>query len=160
MIDFIDYDRLFNYMLKCFFSFQGQCNSCCKDGRDGRDGRNGIDGKDGKPGSVGKPGKNGVDGKDGINGVDGKDGIDGKDGKDGKQGPVGRPGKNGLDGADGKDGVAPKKNWIECAENNLNDDKDHGVVLVHSFYIRANRAEVHYALANFDFHPQFMLPLS
>ena len=89
-------------------------------GRDGRDGRDGIKGEQGKQGSTGPQGP---------------PGSDGPPGKDGKDGAKGGPGAQGSPGPKGEGGPMPFKNWKECVWNNVNDDKDIGLVKVSDLHL-------------------------
>ncbi|XP_066936544.1 collagen triple helix repeat-containing protein 1-like [Clytia hemisphaerica] len=117
---------VFVVAVSCVCSEKQECRARCKDGRDGRNGRNGVDGVDGRNGIDGFCGKHGING---TNGIDGKDGRNGKDGKDGRNG---KDGKNGRDGRDGKD-ITRKRNWKECAWDNISDGRDNGLIKTCSF---------------------------
>ena len=57
-------------------------------------------------------------------------GRDGKDGKDGRDGRDGRDGKDGESCSASAVQQAMEKNWKECAWNNIDDDKDYGLIKV------------------------------
>ena len=54
----------------------------------------------------------------------------GRDGKDGRDGRDGRDGKDGESCSVSEVQQAMEKNWKECAWNNLNDERDHGLIKV------------------------------
>ncbi|XP_066920066.1 collagen triple helix repeat-containing protein 1-like [Clytia hemisphaerica] len=84
--------------------------------------------------SVCRHGRDGLNGRDGMNGRDGVNGIDGCDGMPGKQGVQGPPGKDGLQGSTGKDGKdLLASQWKDCVWNQINDNKDKGLVRECSF---------------------------
>ena len=83
----------------------------------GAPGRDGRDGRDGAKGDQGSPGKTGPQGPPGTPGIDGKNGVKGE------RGP---PGENGG----GAPGEIASRNWKECVWNNLNDNKDNGLIKV------------------------------
>lgn len=100
----------------------------------------GIPGARGKPGPPGAPGRDGRKGSKGDKGNLGKTGPQGSSGSKGNQGakwepgiqgPPGQKGQRGEGGANGipgMPGAISHKNWKECAWNNLNDDKDNGMI--------------------------------
>ena len=86
----------------------------------------------GKPGS---PGRDGRDGRDGAKGDRGSQGRTGRHGPPGNKGEPGIQGPTGQKGQRGESGIIrastmPFKNWKECAWNNLDDSKDHGLIKV------------------------------
>lgn len=96
-----------------------------KPGLPGAPGRDGRDGREGVKGDRGSPGKTGPQGPPGLKGTPGVKGEPGVQGPHGKKGQRGESGKNGIPGTPG---VMSFKNWKECAWNNLNEDKNHGLI--------------------------------
>ena len=66
------------------------------------------------------------------NGGSCQNGRDGRDGHDGRNGLDGRNGRDGYNGKDGKNGMdcRAKRNWRECAWNNIDDGRDYGLIKV------------------------------
>ncbi|XP_078368066.1 collagen triple helix repeat-containing protein 1-like isoform X1 [Oculina patagonica] len=94
-------------------------------------------GTHGKPGSQGIPGRDGRDGRDGNHGAPGMTGpmgplgLQGPKGEPGIQGPSGQKGERGENGTSaipGTSGMISYKNWKECAWNNVDDEKDNGLI--------------------------------
>ena len=93
----------------------------------------------GKHGTPGAPGRDGRDGRDGVKGDQGLQGKTGPQGPPGDKGPAGVKGEEGAKGETGAQGPPgqncelgpmPFKNWKECAWNNLDDQKDSGLIKV------------------------------
>ncbi|KAL9975711.1 hypothetical protein ACROYT_G012902 [Oculina patagonica] len=92
----------------------------------GRPGSPGVPGREGAKDDQGSPGKTGPQGSPGINGKDGSKGDSGAQGPPGQKGQRGESGTSGMPGT--PVGAMPYKNWKECAWNNLDDSKDHGLI--------------------------------
>jgi len=93
-------------------------------GNPGPSGPAGIAGSPGTQGSTGPRGDKGDAGKPGSQGIPGPKGLQGTTGK---VGPRGTKGEIGNPGSRGPPGTLTS-NWKQCVWNNINDDKDTGLV--------------------------------
>ncbi len=106
----------------------------CQPGTHGKPGSPGIpgrDGRDGRDGNQGTPGSNGPMGPPGLQGPKGEHGVQGTSGQKGERGETGT---SGTSGTPETPGTMSYKNWKECAWQNLNDDKDYGLIKVNGLY--------------------------
>ncbi|RMX49375.1 hypothetical protein pdam_00018211 [Pocillopora damicornis] len=97
-------------------------------GARGKPGPPGAPGRDGRKGSKGDKGNLGKTGPQGPSGSKGSQGAKGEPGIQGPPGQKGQRGEGGANGIPGMPGAISHKNWKECAWNNLNDDKDNGMI--------------------------------
>ena len=120
-----------------------------KPGLPGAPGRDGRDGREGVKGDRGSPGKTGSQGPPGLKGTPG---VKGEPGVQGPPGQKGQRGESGINGIPGTPGVMSFKNWKECAWNNLNEGKDHGLIKVNSYGIETKNSLTYICCSiNFSF---------